>query len=132
MPNAYQETILKNGLTVVSYRMPSMTSVTVGLWLRAGGRFENRKNNGVSHFLEHLLFKGTTRRNYRQLKEAIEGVGGSLNGFTAEEMTCYLARVVGKHLPLTLDVLSDMVLKDRKSTRLNSSHIPLSRMPSSA
>lgn len=110
MAKDYQETILKNGLTVVSYRMASMASATVGLWLRAGGRFENRKNNGVSHFLEHLLFKGTTRRSYRQLKEAIEGVGGSLNGFTAEEMTCYLAKVVGQHLPVALDVLSDMVL----------------------
>ncbi|NOX96622.1 MAG: insulinase family protein [Nitrospirae bacterium] len=110
MSDAYQETILKNGLTVVTYQMPSMVSATVGLWLRAGGRFENKKNNGVSHFLEHLLFKGTTRRSYRQVKEAIEGVGGSLNGFTAEEVTCYLAQVVGKHLPLTLDVLSDMVL----------------------
>ena len=110
MFNVYQETVLRNGLTVVTQRMPSMSSVTVGLWLRAGGRFETRKNNGVSHFLEHLLFKGTTRRNYRQIKEAIEGIGGSLNGFTAEEVTCYLAKVVSKHLPLTLDVLSDMVL----------------------
>lgn len=110
MSNAYQETVLENGLTVVTYRMLSMSSATVGLWLRAGGRFETRKNNGVSHFLEHLLFKGTTRRSYRQVKEAIEGVGGSLNGFTAEEATCYLAKVVSKHLSLTLDVLSDMVL----------------------
>lgn len=110
MSNVYQETVLENGLTVVTCRMPSMSSATVGLWLRAGGRFESRKNNGVSHFLEHLLFKGTTRRSYRQIKEAIEGVGGSLNGFTAEEVTCYLAKIVGKHLPLTLDVLSDMLL----------------------
>ena len=110
MASAYQETTLDNGLTVITYRMASMASATVGLWLRAGGRFENRKNNGVSHFLEHLLFKGTSRRNYRQIKEAIEGIGGSLNGFTAEEVTCYLAKVVGKHLPMTLDVLSDMVL----------------------
>ncbi len=110
MSNAYQETVLKNGLTVVTCRMPSMSSATVGLWLRAGGRFETRKNNGVSHFLEHLLFKGTGKRSYRRIKEAIEGVGGNLNGFTAEEVTCYLAKVVGKHLPMALDVLSDMVL----------------------
>ena len=110
MSNVYQETVLGNGLTVATCRMPSMSSVSVGLWLRAGGRFESKKNNGVSHFLEHLLFKGTTRRNYRQIKEAIEGIGGSLNGFTAEEATCYLAKVVSKHLPLTLDVLSDMIL----------------------
>ncbi len=110
MSNVYQETVLGNGLTVVTGRMPTRSSVTVGLWLRAGGRFETKKNNGVSHFLEHLLFKGTTRRSYRQIKEAIEGVGGSLNGFTAEEATCYLAKVVSKHFSLTLDVLSDMVL----------------------
>lgn len=110
MSNVYQETVWENGLTLVTCRMPSMSSVTVGLWLRAGGRFETRKNNGVSHFLEHLLFKGTPRRSYRQIKEDIEGVGGSLNGFTSEEATCYLAKVLGKHLPLTLDVLSDMVL----------------------
>ncbi|MCK4325126.1 insulinase family protein, partial [bacterium] len=67
-------------------------------------------NNGISHFLEHLLFKGTKKRSCRQIKESIEGVGGGLNGFTAEEITCYLAKVLSKHLPLALDVLSDMVL----------------------
>ncbi|MCD5390934.1 insulinase family protein [candidate division NPL-UPA2 bacterium] len=106
----YQETVLENGLTVVTHRMPSASSSSVGLWIRAGGRFETKDNNGVSHFLEHLLFKGTKKRSYRQIKESIEGIGGSLNGFTAEELTCYLAKVIGKHLPLALDVLSDMVL----------------------
>ncbi len=106
----YHETVLENGLTVVTQEMPSASSSSVGLWIRAGGRFETKSNNGVSHFLEHLLFKGTKKRNYRQIKESIEGVGGGLNGFTSEEITCYLAKVLSRHLPLALDVLSDMVL----------------------
>lgn len=106
----YQETTLENGLTIITQQMPSMFSVTIGLWIRTGGRFENKKINGISHFLEHLLFKGTAKRSYRQLKEAIEGSGGYLNGFTAEEFTCYLAKVTDKHCFLALDVLSDMIL----------------------
>ncbi|HSI84622.1 MAG: M16 family metallopeptidase [Candidatus Methylacidiphilales bacterium] len=95
------------GLAVAE--MPHVPSVAVGLWLGVGGRHEDKRVNGISHFLEHLLFKGTGKRNALEISEAIEGVGGRLNAFTAEEMTCYYARASAKHLPLVLDVLTDML-----------------------
>lgn len=95
--------------------MPNMKSVSCGVWIRSGGRHEDKKSCGISHFLEHMLFKGTYSRNSRQLKEIIEGVGGQLNGFTAEEFTCYFIKIVKDKLPLAVDVLSDMVLNPRLS-----------------
>ncbi len=100
---------LKNGLTVVGHRMPSLSSVAIGIWIGAGSRYETKKNNGISHFLEHLLFKGTQKRSCQQLTQAIEGIGGSFNGFTSEEATCYLVKVMSKHLNIGMDILSDMV-----------------------
>lgn len=90
--------------------MPKMQSAALGIWIKVGGRYESSHNKGISHFLEHLLFKGSRRYSYRKIKETIEGVGGSLNGFTAEELTCYLAKIPARHLEIALDVLSDMVL----------------------
>lgn len=101
---------LAGGLTVVTRTMPHMESVSLGLWVGAGSRYENSRNNGISHFLEHLLFKGTGKRSQKQITRAIEGVGGSLNGFTAEEYTCYLAKVGSRHWMRALDVLIDMYL----------------------
>ncbi len=106
----YRETILDNGIGIVSFQMPEMNSATLGIWIGVGSRYETGRNNGVSHFLEHLLFKGSRKRSSRKIREDIEGVGGSLNGFTTEECTCYLAKVVGGKLELALDVLADMVL----------------------
>jgi len=120
----YSETTLNNGLAIVTHRMPQSASASIGFWIRAGGRFETRENNGISHFLEHLLFKGTQKRTYYQIKEEIEGRGGSLNGFTAEEATCYLARVMSRHLPTAIDVLSDMIL----NPLLEDEHIERERM----
>ena len=100
---------LKNGLTVVGHRMPALSSVAIGIWIGAGSRYESKKINGISHFLEHLLFKGTKKRSCQQLTQAIEGIGGSFNGFTSEEVTCYLVKVINKHLDTGLDILSDMV-----------------------
>ncbi len=111
----YKIFTLKNGLKLCAFNMPDMKSVSCGIWIRSGGRYEDKKNCGISHFLEHMLFKGTYRRNSRQLKEIIEGVGGQLNGFTAEEFTCYFIKIVKKKLPLAVDVLSDMVLNPRLS-----------------
>ncbi len=99
---------LKNGLTVIGHRMPSLSSVAIGIWIGAGSRYESKKINGISHFLEHLLFKGTKKRSCQQLTQAIEGIGGSFNGFTSEEVTCYLVKVINKHLNTGLDILSDM------------------------
>jgi len=106
----YRKTVLDNGLRIVSGYMPKMQSVALGIWIKVGGRYEFSQNKGISHFLEHLLFKGSRKYSYRALKEAIEGVGGSLNGFTSEELTCYLAKIPARHLEIALHVLSDMVL----------------------
>ncbi len=109
MRSPYHTTQLPNGLAVVVHPMPYARSVSVGIWARAGGRYEAASVSGISHFVEHLLFKGTRRRSCEQLKQQIEGVGGSLNGFTAEEFTCYMAKVPQRHARRAVDVLSDMV-----------------------
>ena len=101
---------LPSGLRIITLEMPAMESVSLGIWVGAGGRYEKLRLNGVSHFLEHLLFKGTTRRSARQLSESIESVGGSLNGFTGEEYTCYTAKVLRRDLRRAADVLFDMYL----------------------
>jgi len=101
-------TTLANGLRVATDEMPQMESVAVGIWIGVGGRHEPARISGVSHFLEHLLFKGTRRRSARQISQAIEGVGGYLNAFTGEEATCYYARASHRHLDTLLDVLADM------------------------
>ncbi len=106
----YKKTVLNNGLRIVSHPMPKMQSVALGVWIQVGGRYESSGNKGISHFLEHLLFKGTRKFSYRKIKESIEGVGGSLNGFTSEEATCYLAKIPARHFKIALEVLSDMVL----------------------
>lgn len=109
----YKITRLKNGLTVVTTNMPHMESVALGVWIAVGGRYEKKEYAGISHFLEHMAFKGTKKRSYKQLKEEIEGKGGVLNGFTGEECTCYLAKVPAKHLLLALDMLTDIVVNPR-------------------
>ncbi|MBI4336181.1 MAG: insulinase family protein [Candidatus Omnitrophica bacterium] len=111
----YKKVVMDNGLTVVTANMPGMESISVGVWIRAGGRYENKKNSGISHFLEHMVFKGTRGMSGKALKEAIEGRGGLLNGFTGEEFTCYLAKVLGKNAGMALDVLSDMALNPKLS-----------------
>lgn len=120
----YQETALSNGLIIITHRIPHSAAASIGFWIRAGGRFETRENNGISHFLEHLLFKGTQKRSYYQIKEEIEGRGGSLNAFTAEEATCYLAWVMGHHLDRAIDVISDIILEPL----LKDEHIERERM----
>jgi predicted Zn-dependent peptidase len=102
--------VLNSGLRVITCEMPHMESVAVGVWVGVGGRYEKKAHNGISHFLEHMLFKGTRRRSAKQISQAIENVGGSVNGFTGEEYTCYMIKVLHRHLLLGLDVLLDMYL----------------------
>jgi predicted Zn-dependent peptidase len=109
----YHVTRLNNGLTVATAELPHATSVAVGFWVGVGGRFEPMEISGVAHFIEHLLFKGTSRRSARQISEAVEGVGGYLNAFTTEENTCFHARAQTKHFDDLLDVLADMFLNSR-------------------
>lgn len=99
-----------NGLTMIASRMAHMESVSIGVWVAAGGRYESKRESGISHFLEHMLFKGTVSRSAKELKRAIEGIGGIFNGFTSDEVTCYLVKLPAKFLDLGLDILSDMVL----------------------
>jgi len=105
-----QVTVLKNGATVVSSPDADAESVSVGIWVGVGGRHEKPSQLGASHFLEHMLFKGTPTRSSLAISQAIEGRGGYLNAFTQEESTCYYARLPFEFLPQAFDVLSDMYL----------------------
>ena len=104
---------LDNGLRIVTATLPHVDSVAVGVWLNTGSRHEPARLAGVSHFIEHLLFKGTRRRSAHAISTDIEGCGGYLDAFTQEEDTCYYARVARKHADLALDVLCDMYLHPR-------------------
>lgn len=101
---------LKNGLRIISKRIDGVESVSLGIWINTGGRYETANQKGISHFLEHLLFKGSKKYSCRQIKESIEGVGGALNGFTSEELTCYLVKIPNRYLVSALGVLSDIVV----------------------
>jgi predicted Zn-dependent peptidase len=110
-----RQTRLSNGMRVITSRIPHVQSAAVGLWVGAGSRHEPDKLGGISHFLEHMLFKGTARRSALEISQAIEGRGGYLNAFTQEESTCYYARVSYDQLAVAFDVLSDMLLYARCS-----------------
>jgi len=109
----HQITRLSNGLTVATLEMPHMASVSLGLWVGVGGRYEPAELNGVSHFIEHLLFKGTKRRSAREISQAVEGIGGYLNAFTGEESTCFYSKARRDRFDELLDVLSDMFLNSK-------------------
>jgi len=99
-----------NGLRLVTCNMPYMHSASVGIWVGAGGRYETNEISGISHFIEHLVFKGTKKREGNEISQAIEGLGGMLNAFTGEEYTCYYSKVLSEYFPVTFDVLWDMVM----------------------
>jgi len=101
---------LKPGIEYIFSSLPQRQSTAVGVWVRQGGRNEPGRYKGIAHFMEHLLFKGSTRYSYRRIKEEIEGKGGQLNGFTSQEAVCYFARVLNRNVDRALDVLLDMVL----------------------
>jgi len=101
---------MENGLRVVTYEMPHMRSASCTIWIGAGARYETQEISGVSHFIEHLLFKGTRKRKDNlEISQAIEGIGGSINGFTDKEATCYLVKVPASEFLLGIDVLADVV-----------------------
>jgi len=108
---AVRATRLDNGLTVVSEAMPSVRSVALGVWVRRSSVHEVRHEMGISHFLEHMVFKGTERRSAREIAMALENLGGSLDAFTAREHTSFQARVLDEHLPQAADVLCDLVFR---------------------
>jgi predicted Zn-dependent peptidase len=104
-----RRTVLPSGVRVLTEAVPAMRSVSFGIWVAVGSRDETRPLSGVSHFLEHLLFKGTHQRSALDISAAIEAVGGETNAFTTKEYTCYYARVLDADLPLAVDVVCDLV-----------------------
>jgi len=107
--NVVYRTVLPGGLRVITESMPTVRSASFGIWAGVGSRDEDVSHAGATHYLEHLLFKGTARRSALDISAAIDAVGGELNAFTAKEYTCYYARVLDADLPLAIDVLADMV-----------------------
>ena len=100
--------ILPNGLRIIGERLPYLRSVSIGVWLGVGSMMETPAENGLSHFLEHMVFKGTAKRNARQIAEEMDAVGGQLNAFTGKDCTCYYAKVIDENLPLAVDILADL------------------------
>jgi predicted Zn-dependent peptidase len=108
--DSYEKSTLPNGIRVVTERIAHVRSVSLGLWVGIGSAHEDSAQRGISHVIEHMLFKGTPKRNARAIAELMDSIGGNLNAFTDKEATCYHARVVDVHAPLALEVLSDMFL----------------------
>jgi predicted Zn-dependent peptidase len=107
--NSYNKTILPNGIRIISENIPHVQSFSLGFWFDVGSRDENKSNNGITHFIEHMLFKGTKKRSPRRIAEEIEAYGGYLNAFTSKENTCYYGRGLITSLPRTFDVIADMI-----------------------
>jgi predicted Zn-dependent peptidase len=107
--SAVRRTVLPGGLRVVTEFLPAVRSVALGIWVGVGSRDEDEVHAGATHYLEHLLFKGTHKRTALEISAAMDAVGGELNAFTSKEYTCYYARVLDADLPLAIDILSDMV-----------------------
>jgi predicted Zn-dependent peptidase len=106
---AYTKIICENGLTVVSEYIESVCSIAIGVWIKAGGRFEQNPENGLAHFLEHMMFKGTKKRTPLKIAQGLESVGGNLNAFTGKENTCYFANTLDVHLDKAVELLADMI-----------------------
>ena len=104
-----RRSVLPSGLRIVTEEVPSVRSAAIGIWVNVGSRDETPAVAGASHFLEHLLFKGTKRRNALEISASIESVGGEMNAFTSKEYTCFYARVIDADLPMAIDVVSDLI-----------------------
>jgi predicted Zn-dependent peptidase len=114
-----RKTVLGNGLTVITEDMPSVRSVSIGIWLRTGSRAESEPDNGITHFLEHMVFKGTRRRTAEEIARSADSIGGHLDAFTAKECTSFSIKVLDEHVPRAFDVLADLV----KDPLLRDEHI---------
>jgi len=106
----YDQWTLPNGLRIVGEKLPHLRSVSAGVWIRVGSMMEAQEENGLSHFMEHMVFKGTQTRSARQIAEEMDAVGGQLNAFTSKDCTCFYAKVIDSDLPLAMDILSDLTL----------------------
>src|SRR3954451_1058753 len=101
---------LSNGVRIITEVMPHVRSVSVGIWIGSGSRRETTEQNGISHFIEHMLFKGTTSRSAEDIARSVDALGGNLDAFTAKELVCFNTKVLDEHLSLAFDVLADLVL----------------------
>lgn len=108
--SAYRKTILDNGTRIVTERVPFLKSVSLGIWVRSGSRFEHPELNGICHFIEHMLFKGTERRSAFAIAQEIDSVGGVINAFTSKELTSFYCKVLSENLDLAADLLTDIFL----------------------
>src|ERR1700758_3479921 len=105
-----RRTMLPNGLLVLPESIPHVRSVSMGVWIGSGSRDESLALNGISHFVEHMVFKGTTSRNAQQFAREVDSIGGNLDAFTGKEMVCFNIKVLDENVPPALDVLADLVL----------------------
>lgn len=106
----YKRHILNNGVRVVTEQIPYVNSISIGIWVKSGSRYENSDNNGVAHFIEHMLFKGTKNRTSKRIAEEIEELGGQINAFTGKEATCFYVKLLDEHYKIGINVLSDMII----------------------
>ena len=113
----YKCQTLENGLTIIGEEIPYLKSISLGIWVKAGSIIETKENSGVSHFIEHMLFKGTTNRTSKELAREIDNLGGILNAFTSKECTCFYVKLLDEHIDIGIDVLSDMILNSRFDER---------------
>ena len=113
----YKCQTLKIGLTIIGEEIPYLKSISLGVWVKAGSIMETKENSGVSHFIEHMLFKGTTNRTSKELAREIDNLGGVINAFTSKECTCFYVKLLDEHINIGIDVLSDMILNSRFDER---------------
>ena len=105
----HQKTILDNGLTILSLNKADISSIAIEVWVKVGSRYESNAINGLAHFIEHLNFKGTTKRSAKQIAEEFDAIGGYLNAYTSKEHTVYSTKTLKEFLPLAVDMLSDIM-----------------------
>src|SRR3990170_4215178 len=113
MAEVLKKSVLPNGIRVVTEMVPHVRSVAVGVWVETGSRHEPDSLRGISHFIEHLVFKGTESRSAAEIARAVDSVGGQMDAFTAKEHTCFYLSVLDQHLPLAVDLLTDILLRPR-------------------
>ncbi len=109
MKATYKKTVLNNRIRVISEKIGSVRSVSIGFWADVGSRDEKEQEKGISHFIEHMTFKGTKKRSPREIAQSLESLGGHLNAFTSREQTCYYAKILDEHLPIAVDVIADII-----------------------
>src|SRR5215468_387853 len=102
--------LLSNDLTILTEEMQQIRSTSIGIWIKTGSRHEEAERNGISHFVEHMLFKGTTSRSAQDIARQVDSIGGNMDAFTAKECICFNIKILDEHLPIAMDILSDLVL----------------------